>query len=155
MNVGNAPGATTIRKCCEQHSGTNFKTRTSPVFTCIIFQTKKSNSPQVNQTRYPENLAGYHRKLIKKHLDKSRNTTIGNLLMRIQGLQLTKDKPPDTDLEDKVKTNLVYCTTVDPSTTKEGKIYSDICRRFPTTSSRGKKYIYVMYVYDCNSILST
>ena len=44
---------------------------------------------------------------------------------------------------------------MDPSTTKEGKIYLDLCRSLPTTSSRGGKYIYVMYVYDCNAILTT
>ena len=47
-------------------------------------------------------------KLIKKHLDKSRNTTMGNLQMRRQGLQLTKERPPDTYLEDKITTNVVY-----------------------------------------------
>ena len=51
--------------------------------------------------------------------------------------------------------NVMFCTTVDPSTTKEGKIYSDLCGRFPTISSRGNKYVYVMYVYDCNAILTT
>ena len=55
-------------------------------------------------------------------------------------------------MEDKIKTNMVYCRTVGPSTTKEGKIYSYLCGRFPTTSSRGNKYIGVMYVYDCNAI---
>ena len=62
--------------------------------------------------------------------------------------------PPDTDLEDKIKINVLYCTTVKPSTTKEGKIYSDLCGRFPTTSSRGNKYIYAIYLYDCNAILT-
>ena len=74
--------------------------------------------------------------------------------MRRQGSQLTKEKPPDTDLEDKIKNNVVYFTNVNPSTTKEGKIYSYICGRFPTTSSRGNKHIYVMYMYYCNTILT-
>ena len=78
-----------------------------------------------------------------------------HLHMRIQGLQSTKEVPPDTDLEYKIKQNLVFCTTVDPSTTMEGKIYSDIWGCFPTTSIRGNKYIYVMYFYDCNVILTT
>ena len=75
---------------------------------------------------------GLTEKVIKKQLEKSRNTTMGNFHMRIQGLQSTKEKPPDTDMEDKITTNVVYFTTVEPSTTKEGKIYLDICRRFPT-----------------------
>ena len=43
---------------------------------------------------------------------------------------------------------------MEPSTTKEGNIYSDLCGRFPTASSRGGEYIYLMYVYNCNSILN-
>ena len=81
---------------------------------------------------------GLIEKLIKKHLEKSRNTKMGHLHMRRQGLQSTKEKPPDTDLEEKIKTNVVYCTDVDSITSKEGNIYSYLCRRSPTTStSRG------------------
>ena len=98
---------------------------------------------------------GLTEKLIKKHLEKSRNTTMGNLHMKRQGLQFTKEKPPDTDLEYNIKKNVVYCITVEPITTKEGKIFSYLCGNFPTTSRKGNKYIYVMYVHDCNSILTT
>ena len=62
---------------------------------------------------------------------------MGNLHNIRQGLQSNKEKPPDTDLEDKITTNVVDFKTVEPSTNKEGKIYSDLCGRFPTTSSRG------------------
>ena len=65
---------------------------------------------------------GLTEKLIKNHLEKSRNKTIVHLHMRRQGLQLTKEKPLDTDLEENIKTNVVFFTTVEPSTTKEGKI---------------------------------
>ena len=44
---------------------------------------------------------------------------------------------------------------MDPSTTKEVKIYSDIYGHFLTTSIRRNQYIYVMYVYYCNVILNT
>ena len=44
---------------------------------------------------------------------------------------------------------------MDPSTTKEGKFYSDLCGIFPITSNKRNKYIYVMYIYDCNNILTT
>ena len=47
---------------------------------------------------------------------------MGHLHMKRKWLQSTKEKPPDTDLEDKIKMNVVYFTTVDPSTTKEGNI---------------------------------
>ena len=41
---------------------------------------------------------GLTEKLIKKRLDRLRNTTVGHLHMRIQGLKWTKEKPSDTDL---------------------------------------------------------
>ena len=44
---------------------------------------------------------------------------------------------------------------MEPSTTKEGKNYSDLCVRFPITSNKGNKYINVMNVYFCNGILTT
>ena len=44
---------------------------------------------------------------------------------------------------------------MEPSTTNKRNIYSDICRRFPTTSSGGNKYIYIIYIYDCNAIPTT
>ena len=75
--------------------------------------------------------------------------------MRRQGLQSTKEKPHDTDLEDNTKKNVLYCTTVEPNIDKEGNIYSDLCGSFPINSIRGNKYIYVMYMYDCNAILTT
>ena len=98
---------------------------------------------------------GLTEKLIKKHLEKSRNTTMGLLHRRRQELKSNKEKHFDTDLKEKIRTNVVYCTTVDPRTTKEGKIYSYLCERFPINSIRGNKYIYVMYMYDCNAILTT
>ena len=75
--------------------------------------------------------------------------------MRIHGLQSTKEKPADIELKDKSKTNILFCTTVKPITTKEGNIYSDICGSLPTTSSRRNKYTYITYVPDCNSIMTT
>ena len=48
---------------------------------------------------------------------------MGHLNMRRQGLKSTKEKPPDKNLEDNIKTNVVHCTNVDPSTTKEVNIY--------------------------------
>ena len=41
--------------------------------------------------------------------------------MRRQGIHSTKVKPPDTDLEDKIKKNVVFCRTVDPSQKKKEK----------------------------------
>ena len=80
---------------------------------------------------------------------------MGHLHTRRQGLKSTKEKSPDKYLEDKINTNVVFCTPIDPSTTKEGKNYSYLCGCLPTTSIMRKKYIYVMYVYGCNATLTT
>ena len=80
---------------------------------------------------------------------------MGHLHMKRQGLKSTKEKPPDKDLEEKSKKNEVFCTAMDPSTKKERKYYSDLCRFSPTTLGRGNRYIHLMYVYDCNAILTT
>ena len=93
--------------------------------------------------------------LIKNNYEKLINTTMRLLHMIRQGPQLTRKKPLDTDLEEKHKTNTVYFTNVGPSTMKEGKFYSNLCGHFPITANKVNKYIYLMYVYDCNSILAT
>ena len=98
---------------------------------------------------------GLTEKLTKKNLEKLRNTLIGHIHMRRQEMKSNIEKSKDIDLEYKRKTNVVICTTVDPGTTKESKFYSYLCGHFPTTSSIGNKYIYGMYVYDCNTILMT
>ena len=90
-----------------------------------------------NKQGFLKTWPGLTEKLIKKDLEKSRNTIMGHLHMRRQGLQPTKDTLPDPYSSEKIK-NVVFFTTVDPSTTKEGKSYSDICGRFPTTSIREK-----------------
>ena len=121
--MGSAPGDTTTRKYGKQHCGTNLKTKTSPLFTCITFQPNYKKSPQGNQTRFPEDVAGPHQKAHKETPLKSRNATMGHLHTRRQRLKSTKETPTDTDLEDKMKKNVVLCATVEPITTKEGKIY--------------------------------
>ena len=60
--VGSAPGDSTTIKCGKQHSGTKFKTRTSPLFTCSNFHPNYNKSTQGNQTRFTEDVAGPHRK---------------------------------------------------------------------------------------------
>ena len=45
-----------------------------------------------------------------------------NLYMRRQGLTSTKLKPPDTDLDNKSKKNVVFYIDVEPITTKEGNL---------------------------------
>ena len=69
---------------------------------------------------------------------------MGHLHMKRKELRLNRDKPPDTDLEDKNKTNVVFCTTVDPSTTKEEKILRYM-QTLPHQIKQGKQ-IHLLHV---------
>ena len=80
---------------------------------------------------------------------------MGHLQIIRQGLQSTRNKTPNTELEDKFNTNVFFCTIVYPITSQEGNIYSNLCGRFPITSNKSNKYISIMYVYDCNAIMKT
>jgi hypothetical protein len=48
-----------------------------------------------------------------------------------------------------IKTHFVYAATIDA-----GQIYTDQTGRFPVVSSKGNKYIMILYDYDRNSILA-
>ena len=74
--------------------------------------------------------------------------------MKRHGVKSTRKKSLDTDLSDNKNTKLVFCFKIDPNDSNYGKIYSDIYRLLPIMPNKGNIYIYVMYVYDCNTILT-
>jgi hypothetical protein len=66
----------------------------------------------------------------------------------------TKVKDPkvimtEPDLGHGIKTQFIYASTIDA-----GQIYTDQTGRFPVVSSKGNKYIMVLYDYYSNSILA-
>ncbi len=97
--------------------------------------------------------------LVKKHLPKSLARAKGHLRQERQGLRSTQTttKPSSvnstikpvmtTDKETTVRTNWVYMQPIEVT----GQIYSDQTGRFPQTSSRGNKYIMIVYDYDSNA----
>ena len=74
-------GTQHLKKCVKQHYGTYFKTRVILITTCSTFRPNYINYPQGNQTRFPEYAVVPYRKIIKKHLAKYRDTTMGYLRM--------------------------------------------------------------------------
>ena len=99
--------------------------------------------------------------LVRKHLPKSVATEKGHLRQQRQGLRSTQTNVTPTpipnpmfsttaDEDPKVRTNWVYMKPIQMT----GQIYSDQTGRFPVTSSRGNKYIMIVYDYDSNAILS-
>jgi hypothetical protein len=71
-----------------------------------------------------------------------------------QNARTTKVKDPkviitEPYLDQGIKTQYIYAATIDA-----GQIYTDQTGRFPVVSSKGNKYIMILYDYDSNAILA-
>jgi hypothetical protein len=91
---------------------------------------------------------------VEKYLSKSTATAKGHLNQQRQNVRTTKIKDAETidtepDPDQGLKTQYVYAATIDA-----GQIYTDQTCRFPVVSSKGNKYIMVLYDYDSNAILA-
>jgi hypothetical protein len=97
---------------------------------------------------------GLTEQAVERHLSKSTSTTKVHLNQRWQNARTTKVKDPkviitEPDLDQGIKTQFVYAATIDA-----GQIYTDQTGRFPVVSSKGKKYITILYDNDSNAILA-
>jgi hypothetical protein len=91
---------------------------------------------------------------VEKHLSKSTSTTKGHLNQQRKNARTTKFKDTneivtEPDLDHGIKTQFVYAATIDA-----GQIYTDQTGRIPVVSSKGNKYIMILYDYDSNVILA-
>jgi hypothetical protein len=97
---------------------------------------------------------GLNEHSVKKYQSKSTSTTKGHLSQPMQNARTTKIKDaqlldPDTDQDHGFKTQYISAAKIDA-----GQIYTDQTVRFPIVSSKGNKYIMVLYDYDSNAILA-
>jgi hypothetical protein len=91
---------------------------------------------------------------VEKYLSKSTSTAKGHLNQQRQNARTTKNKDAklldsETDQDHGIKTQFVYAATIDA-----GQIYTDQAGIFPVVSSKGNKYIMILYDYDSNAILA-
>jgi hypothetical protein len=91
---------------------------------------------------------------VEKHFSKSTSTAKGHLNQQRQNVRNKKIMEAkvnitEPDLDHGIKTQFVYAATIDA-----GKIYIDQTGRFPVVSSKGNKYIMILYDYDNNVILA-
>ena len=88
---------------------------------------------------------------ICKHLPNSMATSKGHLRQDLQKFWSTKPPaaPPTTPYSPRVCTHKLFYQTIKST----GKIATDQTGRFPATSSRGSKYIMILYEHDSNTIL--
>jgi hypothetical protein len=97
---------------------------------------------------------GLTEQAVEKHLSRSTSTTKGHLNQKRYNARTTKVKDTkviftEPDLDHGIKTQFVYAATIDA-----GQIYTDQTGRFPVVSSKGNKYIMILYDYDSNAILA-
>jgi hypothetical protein len=88
---------------------------------------------------------------INKHLRLTPSTAMGHMNQRRQNIRSTSkasiEKQPTPDTELGTKTHLVYTVVVD-----QGQLYTDLAGNFPVRSRKGKSYVMVCYIYDCNYV---
>eukprot|EP00978_Attheya_sp_CCMP212_P033692 scaffold137258_cov30-Attheya_sp.AAC.1 len=72
-----------------------------------------------------------------------------------QGIRSTKPQSDDTQspIIQENRTNTVYLAIIDPKD-PISNIYTDLCGRFLILSAQGNQYIFILYDYDSNAILS-
>jgi len=100
---------------------------------------------------------------IRKHLPQSIPTAKGHMDQKRQNIRSTKrDNAPDDSLtmhkpepplQDGQRTNFVYAAVMDVHS-PSGQIHGDLTGRFPVQSSRGNKYLLIVYDYDSNAIIA-
>ena len=96
--------------------------------------------------------------LNQQYLSKSIATSKGHLQMQFQNLHSTKTKYESTtstlhcpNSRIFTRTNNAFLTLID----NNARSYSDQTGRFPMTSSKGNKYVFILYDYDANALLAT
>jgi hypothetical protein len=116
------------------------------------FKNTRSTSNQIHATNQERNQTransdeGYNSQHAGTRVPQ--NTTESQL-PQTAGTRL-QPTPNELDPEPNERTHWIYAATIEPT----GKIYTDQTGRFPTTSSKGNKYIMVLYDYDSNAILA-
>ena len=81
-----------------------------------------------------------HMKADRKNVESTKHTMHHKMMTKLQQDKTSKQ----------VQQNEYYVKTIDLT----GKIYSDQTGRFPVTSSKGSKYIMIIYNHNSNAILA-
>jgi hypothetical protein len=140
--------------CSNAHDTSNHKELINNLHAACLSPVKSTWIAAIkngNFTSWP----GLTERVVEKHLSKSSATVKGHLNHRRMNTRSTKIKElrnmvtTEGDLDYGIKTNCIYAAAIDA-----GQIYTDQTGRFPMMSSKGKKYIMVLYEYDGNIILA-
>ena len=132
------------------------KSELAAYYAACCYNMRPSTLLRAIRLNYFTTWPGMTTSLISKHLPKSVASSKGHLDQEKTNLQSTKIEDLDveeipTQERNNIRTNNIMCTMV--STKKFlSKSYSDQTGKFPTMSSRGNQYVFILYHYDTNSI---
>jgi hypothetical protein len=118
-----------------------------------MFQSCEINLDQSHKNGNFIRWPGLTEHAVEKHLSRITATTKGHLNEQRQNSRTTKiettNADTESDIDHGIKTLFVYAATIDA-----GQIYTDQTGIFPVVSSKGNKYIMILYDYDSNAILA-
>jgi hypothetical protein len=142
-----------LSQCNHAHDNNNQKDLISYLHAACFSPVKSTWIKAIKNGNF-SSWPGLNEQNVEKYLSKSTSTANGHLNQQRQNARTTKikdtekiDAEPDPDHG--LKTQYVYAATIDA-----GQIYTDQTGRFPVVSSKGNKYIMVLYDYDSNAILA-
>jgi hypothetical protein len=140
-------------QCNHTHDNSNQKDLTNYLHAACFSPVKSTWITAIKNGHFTS-WPGLTEHAVENHLSKSTSTTKGHLNQQRQNARTTKVKDPkeimtEPDLDQGIKTQYVYAATIDA-----GQIYTDKTGRFPVVSSKGSKFIMILYDYDRNAILA-
>jgi hypothetical protein len=140
-------------QCNHAHGNSNLKDLINYLHAACFSHVKSTWIAAIKNGHFTS-WAGLIEHAVEKHLSKLTSTTKGHLNQQRQHARSTKVKEPKvimekTDLDQGIKTHYVYAATIDA-----GQIYTDQTGRFPVLSSKGNKYIMILYDYESNAIMA-
>ena len=117
-----------------------------------LFNPTLSTLESAIKSVFLESSPGLTLKTIRKYLPSNPATSKGHMTQEQKGIMSTKPNNINSPLDPVgERTGNFMCNVIELPT---GNTFSDQTGKFPCISSRGFKYIFVMYDYDSNSILS-
>ena len=119
-----------------------------------LFSPTLSTLQKALDNGYIQNFPGLTKESLKKYPPTSPATAKGHLDQTRANQQSTKSTTEDNffppNLETGNTTNACFAAIVEFSHTRQ--VHTDQTGKFPTTSKKGMKYVFVLYDYDSNSI---
>jgi hypothetical protein len=142
-----------IVQCNHAHDNNNKKDLMNYLH-AACFSPVKSTWIKAIKNGFFSSWPGLNEHTVEKYLSKSTSTAKVHLNQQRQNARTTKIKDAqlldtENDQDHGIKTQFVYDATIDA-----GQIYTDQTGRFPVVSSKGNKYIMILYDYDSNAILA-